>query len=59
MLFRLLLCTALALLALPVAAHAAGGTPIPEASSTLLFALGAVGLIIGRHAAKRRRKRDD
>ena len=51
---------ALALLALPAAAYANGATPVDEAPSTLLFALGAAGVLIGRHAAVRRRNhRDD
>ena len=43
----------------PAAAQAAGATPVGEASSTLLFALGAAGVLIGRHAAIRRTHRDD
>lgn len=34
----------------------AAGTAIPEPSTAALFALGVGGLIIGREAAKRRRK---
>ena len=35
-------------------AFAAGGTDIPEPSAPLLFGLGVAGLLIGRHAAKRK-----
>ncbi len=36
-------------------ALAAGGISIPEPSDLSLFALGVVGLLVGRHAAKRRK----
>ena len=36
-------------------AMAAGGISIPEPSDLSLFALGVVGLLVGRHAAKRRK----
>ena len=36
-------------------AMAAGGIEIPEPSDLSLFALGVVGLLVGRHAAKRRK----
>ena len=36
-------------------AMAAGGVSIPEPSDLSLFALGVVGLLVGRHAAKRRK----
>tara|TARA_A100001391_G_scaffold83275_2_gene54526 strand:+ start:25053 stop:25220 length:168 start_codon:yes stop_codon:yes gene_type:complete len=49
------LASAMILLAIPVAAHAAGAVPVEEASTTLLFAIGATGVLIGRHAATRRR----
>ena len=38
-----------------VPAAAAGGISIPEPTDLSLFALGVVGLIVGRHAAKRRK----
>ena len=38
-----------------VPAMAAGGISIPEPSDLSLFALGVVGLLVGRHAAKRRK----
>ena len=54
------LASALLLLAIPAAAHAAGAVPVEEASTTLLFAIGATGVLIGRHAAMRgRSQRDD
>ena len=46
------LALAAALTASPTAA--AGGIDIPEPSDPWLFALGVAGLLIGRHAAKRR-----
>ena len=36
-------------------AMAAGGVSIPEPSDLSLFALGVVGLLVGRHTAKRRK----
>ncbi len=36
-------------------AMAAGGIEIPEPSDLSLFALGVVGLLVGRYAAKRRK----
>ena len=36
-------------------AMAAGGISIPEPSDLSLLALGVVGLLVGRHAAKRRK----
>jgi len=48
--------TALALSILAAApAMAAGGISIPEPSDLSLFALGVVGLLVGRHAARRRK----
>ena len=35
-------------------AVAAGGIDIPEPSDPWLFALGVVGLLVGRHAARRK-----
>jgi|GEM_PF-848779 len=37
---------------------AGGGTEVPEGSALTLFALGILGVIIGRHGGKRSRKRD-
>ncbi|MEN7538523.1 hypothetical protein [Aurantiacibacter flavus] len=55
-----LLASAMILVAIPAAAHAVDAVPVDEASSTLLFALGAAGVLIGRHAAMRgRHRRDD
>ena len=42
----------LALIASPAAA--AGGAQVPEASSMLLFALGAAGVMIGRRLSSRK-----
>lgn len=43
---------AVALAASP--AVAAGGIEIPEPSDPWLFALGVVGLLVGRHAARKK-----
>ena len=54
------LASAMILAAIPAVAYAAEATPVGEVSSTLLFALGATGVLIGRHAAMRgRTQRDD
>ena len=54
------LAFAMILVAIPAAAHAAGAIPVEEASTTLLFAIGATGVLVGRHAAMRgRTQRDD
>ena len=45
---------ALALLALPSSLSAADGVQIPEAPSSVLFALGVAGVLIGRHISRRR-----
>jgi hypothetical protein len=45
---------ALSLLATPAAALAAGGVPVPEGSQATLFALGLLGVIIGRRASMRK-----
>jgi hypothetical protein len=41
------------LLATPAAALANGGVPIPEGSQATLFALGLLGVIVGRRASMR------
>jgi len=43
--------TGIFLLATPAAAFASGGVPIPEGSQFTLFALGLLGVIIGRRAS--------
>ncbi|MGZ3245746.1 MAG: hypothetical protein ACXU61_01570 [Croceibacterium sp.] len=43
----------LSLLATPAAALAASGVPVPEGSQFTLFALGLLGVIIGRRASMR------
>ena len=43
----------LSLLATPTAAFAAGATALPEGSQATLFALGLLGVIIGRRASMR------
>ena len=53
---RLLL--ALAALASSTPAWAGDGTAVPEGSQVTLFALGLLGVIIGRRASMRGRKRD-
>ena len=40
-------------------ALASRGTPIPEASSMTLFALGVLGLVVGRRLATNRSDRDE
>ena len=45
----------LVLLLVPAPALAAGAA-IPEPSTSALFALGVIGVVIGRQAAKRRRR---
>ncbi|HEY7808689.1 MAG TPA: hypothetical protein VIC34_15955 [Croceibacterium sp.] len=44
---------ALSLLASPTAAFAAGATALPEGSQATLFALGLLGVIVGRRASMR------
>lgn len=53
MTFRLVIA-GLALFCTPAMALAADGVPVSEASSALLFALGALGVLIGRQASRRR-----
>ena len=48
----------LLLLATPAAALAAGAVPVPEGSQFTLFALGALGVLIGRRASMRRPQDD-
>jgi len=49
-----------ALTLLPVNLLAADGVQIPEAPSSVLFALGVLGVLIGRHASRKRQsKRND
>ncbi len=48
----------LSLLATPAAAFAAGGIPVPEGSQATLFALGLLGVIIGRRASMKRPPED-
>jgi hypothetical protein len=48
----IVLCTLCSVHAAP--AFAEGGTRIPEPSSLALFALGVLGVIVGRQASRRR-----
>ena len=49
-----------ALTLLPAIVLAADGVQVPEASSGVLFALGVLGVLVGRHASrKRQNKRKD
>lgn len=41
----------LSLLATPAAALAAGSIPVPEGSQFTLFALGVLGVVVGRRAS--------
>lgn len=52
---RLILILLLAALAAPAAA---AGAQVPEGSNLLLFALGALGVLVGRRASMKRRDRD-
>lgn len=45
---------ALSLLATPAAALAAGAASVPEGSMAPLFALGILGVIVGRRASMRK-----
>jgi hypothetical protein len=47
------LFTGLSLLVTPAAAIASGGIPVPEGSQFTLFALGLLGVIVGRRASMR------
>jgi hypothetical protein len=44
----------LSLLATPAAAMASAGIPVPEGSQFTLFALGLIGVIVGRRASMRK-----
>jgi hypothetical protein len=48
------LAIGLSLLVTPAAAFANGGVPIPEGSQVTLFALGLLGVIVGRRASMRK-----
>jgi hypothetical protein len=50
---------ALTFLFAPAAASAAGATPVPEGSQLTLFALGLLGVIVGRRASMHKRKDRD
>lgn len=45
--------------AAPAAAADGAGIQIPEPSNMALMALGLVGLVVGRHAARNKRSRSD
>ena len=47
------------LLLIAAPASAASGTAIPEPSNWALFALGVVGVLIGRFGVRTRRRDDD
>jgi PEP-CTERM motif len=44
------------LLTLSVPLSAADGVQVPEASSGMLFALGVIGVVVGRHISRKRGK---
>ncbi|GGD45254.1 PEP-CTERM sorting domain-containing protein [Erythrobacter arachoides] len=50
---------ACSVLAIAAPALAQSGTQVPEASSMMLFAMGAAGVIIGRRLARRRTDTED
>lgn len=50
---------ALALLLLAAPAHAQGAAQVSEPSQLALVALGILGVIVGRNAAKRRKSDED
>ena len=50
--------TALILLALASPAAATDSVQVPEASGLTLFALGVLGVLVGRHFSMRRRESD-
>jgi hypothetical protein len=50
---------ALLLLVLAAPAHAQGAAQVSEPSQLALVALGVLGVIVGRNAAKRRKSDDD
>lgn len=52
--FRFAVWALVATLAASPAAAAAGGIEIPEPGDPWLFALGVVGLLVGRHAARKK-----
>ena len=54
MIFRLFILLTTLFAASPTWAGAIGGTTVDEPAALALLAVGVVGLIIGRHAAKRR-----
>ena len=54
---RVLLFVALAALASPAFASG-GGIQLPEAPNIMLFALGVIGVIVGRKVAQRRSDSD-
>lgn len=57
MIHRMFLSAILLILAAPAAGS--GTAQIPEASSMTLFALGAIGVIIGRRLSMRKSDRDE
>lgn len=50
---------AFALLALSAPAAASGAAQLPEASTLSLFALGILGVILGRHLSKKKSDNED
>lgn len=61
MILRLALAALLLLCAVPAAANAVAGASaqVPEASSVTLFALGVLGVIVGRRLSMRKSNKDD
>jgi len=56
--FSIILSAALFFIA-AVPLQASGGSTVPEPSDLALFALGLIGVVVGRKAAMRRAKADD
>ena len=59
MLARILLAPVISLVAITSPAAAQVGAQVPEGSNLTLFALGALGLIVGRRVAMKKRQDHD
>ncbi|WP_047094468.1 hypothetical protein [Aurantiacibacter marinus] len=59
MIYRISFLAIMAFAAAPVSASASTAAQIPEGSSATLFALGVIGVIVGRRLSMRKADRDD